>query len=334
MAATHFEILKLPNSIYVNSLIGGLPLEENTLYEINLEQSVSFERVNDLDGLAVFGSLEYRTYDEVKDVYSNKAIVNLKWRTPNASLIPDSNNATIQMNNGEEIKLIDVLPLNEAVEFIDITAISGVKNLKFYNLNFSTGRIKVQDLHKAFFKVNNKGGGPEYFKMFYSVGKELGDAAISIFDLIVSVDTIAELKLNTNIDEDIDNYTDTFDVNGVATEYNVKEQYNRVMITDGFSNGLASVELAINSAFLSLNDWNSVIIQIDGEQHEFFENGVHRLSTKLNVFGHADITLVNKMIENIPNPKLGSLIIKLLTINGDASVVSSTFNEVPISTNL
>lgn len=321
MPITHFEILKLPNSNKVISTINGIALLENTLYPISEQSNLLFERIPSLDGIFLEEKIEYRVIDQNENIKSNSAFIDLVWKSNN-NIIPTSQNKTITINNSERIELIQHVFFNVVTEFIEITDISDNFILLKNGTKVSIGDIiYVSDLLFTSFTSLEEGGGNPYFKISYKAGNKK-ETSQTIYSLQINVNSLAELKEEFPFNEI--NYNDEFDVNGILTTYNVIEQTFYCVINKGYVNGTAEIEIIINSPFLSINQWNKVVVETNNSVIEKTSNETFNLSLKLDVKGKTKFKITNYIVENTDFYSSSNITVNLLNINNDASLVSTT----------
>lgn len=329
MAITHFEIKELPDPNFVISKIGVSPLLVDTLYPIAQQSSLNFERHSDLDGLYCAEVVVWKTHNDVAPAESNQAVGQLIWKTTNAGLDALSANATQLIAKATTVRLIDLLPINEATEFIQVTSFSGALNYKLNGTPLAIGqKISVQDLVYSTFTSNVEGGGDPYAVLTYEVGKHNILEGTS-YTLTIDVDSLGEL--NESVAESLLEYSDDFDVPPV-TAYNVKEQNLEIQITEGSQNGTAEMEFIIASPFLALNTWNRVFITYGSTVIEKSADETFLIDVPLDVNGQATIGIRNYIAEDTVAAKTGQLDMTLKKINTDSGLVSLTNFTVQLLT--
>lgn len=330
MAITHFEILELPDSNVVVSQIGASPITIGTLYPIALQNTLNFERHSDLNSFFVKALVKWRVHNQPDEIVGNDSLMELKWIPDNTSLLPSSNNLDQTISNDDVVRLIDVLPINEAAEFIVIENLEGVQNLKSKNNNvYITQKILTTDLIYTEYTAGSEGGGAPYFSLDYQVGQGQ-NIQPTVYTLSLNIDSLARIDIDN---ETLINYTDEFDVSSVPTNYNVKEQSFFLIISLGHQNSTANIQVTINSPFLSLNTWNSVTIDNGGVEVQKLANETFNLNVDLDYEGKALLLVKNNIVENTTDPKTGNITVTVIDINGDVNLVSST-DEVVLNTNL
>lgn len=183
MAVTHFIITKLPDPLEIISKIGVDSIVLNQLYPISRQSELYFERVPALTGFHAKGKLHYKAYDEVNDLYGNEAISNIEWKSPDA---PISNSTTISFDDSFTLTLLQALPINGGVEFVEV-----VKNTRASFMNMSRGgamqpgsQLTPSELHNSTIFPHIANGSEA--KVEYKVGKD-GKTTNTIYSL--SVDT-------------------------------------------------------------------------------------------------------------------------------------------------
>ena len=256
--------------------------------------------------------------------------MNLKWFNDSFSPTSSSNIETIL--NTDEILLIDLLPINESVQFIEIVELTGILNWKLKGSSlYVNQKIYTQDLYYCVFKPNSEGGGLPYSEIKYTAGNELEDKKDD-FTSTLNIDTIVDL--NEFIPVETINYADDFDDNGSTVSYNVIEENVVLEIVNGLQNGIAQVEFVINSPFLALNDFNRVFINTGGVEIEKSSNETFVLDVDLDMFGKSLITINNYIVEDTAVAKTGLIDITLLSVDDNVDIISATDFEFSLVTNI
>lgn len=329
-AITHFEILELPDSNVIESLINGNPLVINTKYPIADQNLLSFERTANFTDKALNLYTKYKTHDTPNLLESNEALINLIWNSIETT--PSSSNLVIDIVNNQVVNLLDALPLNDAVQFIEIVSMSGLfKNLKSKGFPVISGQqIDIVDLLYTNFTANAEGGGDPYFVLTYLVGKN-GTTEATQYTLTLNLDSIGFLAKvgNTGITE----YTEDIDTGGgVIINYPVIEEVTILKIQTAYAFGVAQVSMNIESPFLSLNPYNYVAIDYNGNQFEEFDNILIDADVNLDENGAAILVFKNVIVKDTLVPKIGKITVTLNEVNGDNSLVDTNNNEYIIFT--
>lgn len=188
MAVTHFKILELLDANHIIAKNGVSALNANVLYPIADQANLNFQRVAGLENFYVSGKMKFQAYDQTNDVYGNEAIATIQWKAPDA-LRPQSANASITLLNDDSRYLLNVLPLNGAVEFIKVYSGSNiVGTLQLDGVDIGYGDvIKTADLLRAIYTVGSSGWGNPYATFSYSVGKN-GQEEPERYDLTIVVE--------------------------------------------------------------------------------------------------------------------------------------------------
>jgi len=331
MATTHFKITKLPDENKIISLLGLIPVQQNVLYPIEDESTLNFKRIDALDDFYVSESFMYKTHDSNLNLDSNEAVGNIVFK--NADVIPASADFEETLNSLDEKILLEVLPLNSGVEFIEITAIDGVKNLKLNNIKLIPGnRIETSDLLSATFNVNEFGGGEPYFNLSYKVGRGKTLEA-TIYNYTVNVMSSAEINL---IDTKTSTTNEEFDDGaGGIVNYDVIREVYEVMITKGYQNGTAEIEVTINADFLDtilVSTQSYIYVEVNGIEDIKSADEIFNLVANLDDNGSAYIKVTHEVIKDDAN-EIGSTTILLNSINEDLSLVSAN-DSVTLSTDV
>ena len=330
MPVTSFEILELPDITLVESKFNGGPLLINTLYSIEDQNLVSFERLPSSDGYYLNIPFKWRVKNVPSNIFSNEVTSYVKWITSDGGLLATSANVSKTVVGGFSERLLEGLPINEATEYIEIVSLSGVLNLKNNGSSPYVGQnLNIPDLYNSTYNVHTLGGGLPYFSMTYKAGNvKLLQPTIYTYEL--NVDSLAEIAENTP--ETLLDYSDEFDVGGVPTTYNVKNQSLVIKITKGSANGVANVDVVIASPYLALNSFNNVRINVNGFETEVIIDGTINLNVPLDTFGSALIIISNIIVEDTADPKTGQIDVNLISINAVPALVSAT-NTVQLLTN-
>ena len=315
---THFEITELPSADFVVSKIGAADLEIDTLYPIEDSNTISFDRVSDLDGYFLNFKLKWRTYDSLEEKYSNISESSFFFKET-TGLLPEASNLLLDLINSDQKKLIELLPINEAVEFIEIVAINGINNFKFNNIPlvpFQT--IETKNLIKGNYKVNFMGGGEPYAEIQYKVGKN-NQAEETIYSTIINVDSLAEIRLDS---ETIENYNDEF-MDGSPSVYVVFEQLDVIKIQKGYLDKTAEVSLVLNCTHLLMNEWNYVSVEVNGNVTEHIHNQDLDFVLQLDETGYGEIRIKNVIVEDDPadDPQI-EMTLTLDSIDNNPALVS------------
>ncbi len=325
---THFEITELPDPLVIEAFINAVPIVAGTLYPIADQNLLSWERTTTYLNVPLSTAFKYKVHDNVNNFESNEALGKLIWIGSDPD--PLSSNLVQVINNLDVKNLLTELPINNAVDFIKITGMVGVLNLKLNGAPIFINQILTTiDLANADFTAEVEGGGDPYFELTYQVGQGVVlDPAIYIYTLdIVSA---AEIASQSPI---VITSSEEFDVGGVDTPYTVKTETILVDVDKGQAFGTAELTINIVSAFLILNPWNSVSIEVNGIQTEYFADIILNEILTLDKFGKGTIQIDNFIVYDTAGAKIGQVTITLNSINGDISLVNGSQIEI-LSTNL
>ena len=325
---THFEITELPDPLVIEALINAIPIVAGTLYPIADQNLLSWERTSTYQDTPLTTAFKYKVHDNVNNFESNEALGKLIWTGSDPN--PLSSNLVQVINNLDVKNLLIELPINNAVDFIKITGMIGVFNLKLNsNPVFINQILTTIDLANAIFTAESEGGGDPYFELTYQVGQGVVlDPAIYTYTLdIVSA---AEISSQAPI---VDARTEDFDVGGIITPYTVKEESIIVDVDLGSAYGTAEITVQIESPFLILNSWNSVAVIADNINEEYFSDTTINTVLELDKFGKGTIQINNFIVYDTVNPKIGKVTITLNSINGDIGLVNGSQIEI-LLTNL
>lgn len=334
MAATHFIITKLPDTNKINSFKGTDPIALNTLYPIADESTLNFTRVAALDGYYVSGKIYYKAYNEVTNKYSNEAYTEIVFEKQDPGATPLSSDVTLSRVNSDSDNLLDLLPINEVVEFVELVSYDGVKNLKKDNQILLPGeRLTPYDLLNSIYEVLASGGGAPYFHLVYKVGKDQ-TAEATLYNLTINVDSIAEISAGPVTTSVVNESFD--DGAGGTVNHDVITEQVDINITKGYQGGTAEVEIIINSPFLTATNpdmQSSVFVTVNGIEIEYISNQTLNFAANLNELGEAQIKIVNVIVKDDAS-ETGQVDITLNSINTDPTLVSGTNNTASISTSV
>jgi hypothetical protein len=271
MAISHFIITALPENVI--SKIGLVDIVIGQLYDIAMESNLKFERISELDGFYLSESVKFKAYDQTLQKYGNEAEIDITWKENDLGVLPSSTISNQQMINLEQLNMLNTLPINSSVEFIEIVDIFGVKNLKHNGSLVVPGqRLEPKDLLNAIYSVNAEGGGSPYFILTYKVGRN-NTLEDDEFTFTVNVESFAELSIfsqtsSTTI-EDFD------DGSGGIVQHNVIQETILLNIRKGYQNGTAEMEFVINSPFLtasSVDKQSEIRMEINGIESLYISN--------------------------------------------------------------
>lgn len=320
MPVTHFKITELPDVSIVESKKNAGSISLNTQYPINEQSHLNFKRLSQFESLWINASFKWIAINEDGDE-SPETISNIVWR-PNVLGTPSSEDTVITANNSEGLELINLIPVNKHTGFIEIVGVTGPNNLFSNGTRIYPGtRLQIVDVLKTIYKTNDLGGGKPYAEISYKVGG-LNAVQPTIYKASVNIDSLAELT-QMGLPEVIDRIEE-FDVGGVPTEYNLKTETFSIDINSGTYNGKAKLTINITSDFLSLNDFNEIIINIAGEEVVKTSNEIFEVELDLDANGHGSFQIQNYIVESTAAPKNGLITIILDTIDSESSKVSPT----------
>ena len=325
---THFEITELPDPLVIEALINAVPIVAGTLYPIADQNLLSWERTTTYLNVPLSTVFKYKVHDNVNNFESNEALGKLIWIGSDPD--PLSSNLIQVINNLDVKNLLTELPINNAVDFIKITGMVGVLNLKLNGSPVFINQILTTiDLANADFTAEVEGGGDPYFELTYQVGQGVV-LDPTIYTYTLDVVSAAEISSQTPI---VDTRTEDFDVGGITIPYTVKEESIIVNIDLGSAYGTAEVTVQIASPFLILNIWNSVAVIADNINEEYFSDTTIITVLELDKFGKSSIEINNFIVYDTIGPKIGQVTITLDSINEDISLVNGSQIEI-LSTNL
>ncbi len=327
MAISHFIITAIPTSVIPK--IGISVVQLNTLYDIALESSLTFERIPSLDGYYLSESVKFKSYDQSLLKYSNEAVMNIQWKEADGSVVPTSLSSDVLRLNDISESLISLISINSAVEFIEIISVEGVQNLKLNGTLILPGqRLSPKQMINATYTTNSEGGGDPYFTLTYKVGKNNIAEAV-VYTLNISVDSLGEMVLLSQTSTQV---IESFDINGIPTDYTVIREVIYVNINKGYQNGTAEINVVINSPFLTTAQpeiQSSVTLDINGVEIEKIANETFNVSLDLDDNGYGQLKITNEIIKDDAT-ETGQIDLTLSSINLDPLLVSAT-NTVSIT---
>jgi len=230
---THFKLTSLPDVNAVESLINSVPVVVDTLYPIANQNLLTFEKLTAFDNLALQLPLTYIVHNDEFLVDSNSALMNLNWEGIADS--PLSSNATKTILNDDVLNLLEELPLNDVVEFIEVTALAGINHLTKNGVPVYVGqRLSVLDMYYSIFTAGSIGGGDPYFQLSYKVGR---NNILEVTEYTLDLDILAENAILTYTSGPTEsNYTDDFGGN----IYDVTEENTYLQISNSLASGIAN----------------------------------------------------------------------------------------------
>ncbi len=317
-AITHFKFKTLPDPNAVDSKINAVTLVVDTLYPIADENLLTFERTSRFDDLSLETPFLYKVVDNVNNLESNEALIRLGWKGVSAN--PASSNVSQVINNLDVINLLDTLPLNDVTEWIEIIFLIGIPGLLINGIKAQVGRrLTILDLYYSDFTALAEGGGDPYFQLGYKVGED-NTAEITIYTLDLDIVSLAIIGILTPAS--LVTFIESFDTGGgLFVDYTVKEETTIVEVSKGHVFGIANITIAILSPFLALNQWNSVTIDYNGIQTEYFANTTVIIAVKLDKLGKGEIEILNTIVFETADPAVGEITITVDDINGDSALV-------------
>lgn len=324
MAITHFEILSLPDTALVISKNGVNPLLINTLYPIAEQAQLTFNKTAIFNNISFSTQLTWRVYNDVEDIYSEEAIFYLTFRMP--IVVIESLPKTVEILNDVSLNLFDELPISGSVEYIQIDSLEGYQGLKLNGQYLYAGQTLTQlELTNAIFTAGSSGGGAPYFSLKYYVGSEGKLYPLqtpTLYDYNIDIVTLAEIieKQPRAIN------FETEDDDGEPLEFEIITEECIVELTNSVANGIANIQVVINSPFLSVNVLN--YIEINNVVKT--ANETYNILVPIGPDGIVNISAKNYMIRDT-NELIGEITFTLIDINGDPLLVSPTLNQVVIS---
>ncbi len=332
MAISHFIITRLPDTS-VTPKIGLMSLAINQLYDIAMESNLKFERIPSLDGLYVSENVKFKAYDESLQKYGNEAQIDLTWKENDLGILPTSGVIILEMLNDQSVNLLPTLPINGAVEFIEIVSISGVNNLFHKGSLLAPGqRLEPKEMLEAIYETNLEGGGFPYAVITYKAGRNNISEAVE-YTLTVNVISIAEM---ISISQTSETFIEQFD-NGAGgiEELPVIYETTLIDIKKGYQGGTAELSFVINAPFLtstSVDKQSEVSIEVNGIEYLNVANGTVNAAANLNENGYAQVKVTSKIVKDDAS-ETGQIDVTLLSINQDPALVSGTANTVSIVSN-
>jgi hypothetical protein len=327
MAISHFIITSIPTTVIAK--VGATVVLLNTNYAIALESSLSFERIPSLDGYYLSESVKYKTYDQSLAKTSNEASLNLTWKEYDLANLPISANVTATWIKGQSDGMLNILPVNQAVEFVEIVSIGGVNNLSLNGQSVLQGyRLSPKDLLSAIYTTYLEGGGFPYLVLQYQVGKgtmleptvysfTINVASIATLTKTEDYSVIGSILSETNVTYDTFNHTAIFE------------------IVEGYQGGTAQINVDINCPFLTTANPEAqgvVVISIDGIESSHIVNAIVPISVGLDEKGKGSFSIQHRIIKDEAT-ETGTSTVTLIDINGDLAAVSATTYTASIVSN-
>lgn len=317
-AITHFEITELPDPNVIESLINAVPIVINTQYPIADQNLLTFERTAAFASRAVSTAFKYKNHDTPNLLESNEAYGSLVWLS--VASTPTSANVQQTILNDDVVNLLTELPFNDAVEYIIIVSMTGVRNLIVNGAPAYIGqKISLINLFYSNFTAESLGGGDPYFELTYNVGKGV---TTEITDYTLTLDIIALGTLILFSGPTVNNYTEDIDTGGgVIVNYPIIDEFTEIKVQTSHAYGVARVVIDIDSAFLALNAYNLVYVDYNGNQFEEGANIIINADINLDKNGEAVIGIRNYIVVDTGVSKLGDVTLTLTEVNGDPLLV-------------
>lgn len=255
MAISNFIITELPSNVV--SKIGSNPILINQLYDIANEIHLNFERISALNGFYLEKKVKYKAYDNQLQKYSNEAEINLTWKEQNLAIVPASADNTVTLVNSQTINLLDYLPINSAVEFIQVHEVT--PGLVAPTITDSDGlqflvpenKFSPEDLYKSRFTIAESGGGTPYYVFKYKVGRG-STVEPTIYTFQINVDTTYAINLISQTISGPIFYTDE-----LGQEIGLLSEISQIQVTGG--NIFGTVKLLFDlSNLLPINPPNDI----------------------------------------------------------------------------
>jgi hypothetical protein len=324
---SHFKVTRLPSADIV-SVIGADPLEKDQLYPIARQTELHFSRINALEGYYVEDSFEYQVYEEDADRYSNVATANLIWKENDLATPLLSSTVITSMVIGEKTNLLDLLPINKAVEFIEITSTTGVNDLSFNGTPIVSGaKLSPSDLLKSEFRVQD-GGGTPYFEFEYKLGRSL-QTEENIYKVTINVDAMAGLGIS-NLENSL--YV-AQDENGF--DLNFAKSFAMVALSGGPSLSEVKLRLTVNHPWIGQDENNTTEIIAGGmENYITSANEVLEVDVFTAKNGSAFISMETNFIYTEGQSYAGTVDVEILQVNGDTLEISQENKTVTVQTNI
>lgn len=329
MAVTHFEITQLPNSDIVLATIGGNPIVANTIYDIADQNTVSFKRTDEVEGLFVKDSLVWKAHNQIDSIIGNEALLDLKWEPADAGLLPISSDVSQSVENEQILNLLSLLPLNEAVEYIEIISVSGSGELSLNNQSlFSGQKIEIKDLYYTQYIAPLQGGGEPLFTLSYKVGR--GDTVqATTYTLEFNIELLAEISKTS---ESTFNSSGEYIVLGSPVIYNDIKRNFDIEIEKALSLSTVNIEVKVECPFLALNSLNEVIINAGGQVITKTSDETFNIYVEVNSQGFLNFTISNLIVLDTLNEANGKITLTLLDVNGDPLLINGEKNVVELYT--
>ena len=336
---THFIITELPDTAHLITQVNGVNAVINTPYPMALESTLTWERTGDFTQAAVpLGIMKYKVTDGT--IESNVANITLNFLTALGGKLATSLSVEITVDSNNPINIGDTLVTwaNALfMKFTSFTAVPGSTSLLGQVVKDSSPvsveeQIDLIDLGNVYYNPLPQGGGFPYAKMIFRAGNSYGynmnlDAVYTLTINISSTSVISTTFLTElNIEE-------TMTVDGSTNSYPVVIERHNVSVSGGHANKLAKIQFTIASPFLALNDFNKVILNIDGQEIEKLADEVFELEVPFDSLGNINFTIENIAARNVPDALLGAITVQLILIDNSPIFVGPT-DTIIINTNI
>lgn len=327
MAISNFKITELPTSVV--SKIGSSPVIVDRSYAIGVETDLNFKRIPELENYYLNTKAKYKVFDNELEKYGNEAEIELIWKEQNQSILPTSSDVTLELTNGGSILLLEQLPINQSVEFIEIISLSRSGALSNDNFPIQPGtKLSPEELLQTRYFVPPFGTGIPFFEFEYKVGRN-DIVEPNVYNFSVNIPPLAEME------ESYYFITDPFiETDDLGNNFTLVRQKVQFKIRKGASLKKAQLSFELNSPFIETNQFTSTIITLGGQEIEkniSVDN--FDLELELNASGIATIYVENVVAYN-QSPQIGNLKIDLVSIDNNPNWVNSDYSSVTIPTNI
>ena len=312
---THIKFTKIGSK--VNLLVNGVAAVVNQKYLVNassgseLKQQISttfsINKKNSSDVGTPYDTLKYKAYKG--DLESNEATIQVDLLTKTD--LPAGSTSTVSIPQNSNINLSSYISINSSSDRIIIENYdynSGQLTLNSQVVNPGSIIMK-EDIQNLIFK-SFSGTGIPYQKIIYRAANSITQA--------VNSNTI-QLNIAGNASLLLTSYT-------VEQIESVLERFLSAKISNGRINKKAKFSININldaEKAWPIGNKNEIILASNNFNKRYTSNINEEIEVSIDQYGESDIQMNMTFIQPDISDITGNIEIKLLSVDGDSSIVTS-----------
>lgn len=305
---THIKFTKIGSK--VNLLVNGAAAVINQKYAA--ASTFSINKKNSSDVGTPYDTLRYKAYKG--DLESNEATIQVDLLTNTG--LPTASTSTVSIPQNSNINLSSYISINSSSDRIIIENYdynSGQLTLNGKVVNPGSVIMK-EDIQNLIFK-SFSGTGIPYQKIIYRAANSVTQA-INFNTIQLNIAGSASLLLSSYTVEQIEN---------------VLERFLSAKISNGRINKKAKLSVNINldtTKAWPAGNKNEIILTSNDFNKRYTSNITEEIEVSINQYGESDIQLNMTFIQPDISDITGNIEIKLLSVDGDSSIVtlSNTIN--------